>query len=169
MEKAAGLAHRLLGLSRRGGPGREGEAPARHGHGLVLYRQARKEQGKPAPGPRPVFRKQGDAFHQVTCAVYLTPCALYQGDFRLARETLKRGFEAHTAIPDEIGGKAGLLLTQAMTALFEGNFPEARENIDQCKQLAGVHSLASIELLSLTIGGLARHGARATWPEQRRC
>jgi DNA-binding SARP family transcriptional activator len=100
-----------------------------------------------------LFGKQGDAFYQMTCAVYLTPCALYQGDFRLARQTLQRGFEAHRAIPGEIGGKAGLLLITAMTALFEGNFAEARESIDQCKELAGVHALASIELLSLTIGG----------------
>ena len=85
--------------------------------------------------------------------MYLTPCALYQGDFRLARETLKRGFEAHQAVPDEVGGKAALLLTQAMAALFEGNFSEAGESIDRCKDLAGVHSLASIELLSLSIAG----------------
>jgi LuxR family maltose regulon positive regulatory protein len=99
------------------------------------------------------FRKQGDAFYQITCAVYLTPCALYQGDFRLARQSLARGFEAHTLIPDDAASRAALFLTRAMTALFEGNFTEARDSIDQCRNMADHHALESIGFLSLDIEG----------------
>ena len=152
MEKAAALANLLLGDSRRASP--NARARLLLAMGMAWFFTGRLGKSRESLlQALDLFGKQEDAFYQITCAVYLTPCALYQGDFRLARETLQRGFEAHKAIPDEIGGKAGLLLTKAMTALFEGNFAEAQENIDQCKELAGVHALASIELLSLTIAG----------------
>ncbi|HUJ18654.1 MAG TPA: AAA family ATPase [Nitrospirota bacterium] len=100
-----------------------------------------------------LFGKQGDVFYQITCAVYLTPCALYEGDFPLAREALRRGFEAHAAIPHEMGSRAALLLTSAMTALFEGDFTEAQERIDECRRVADSHTLESIGFLSLDIEG----------------
>jgi LuxR family maltose regulon positive regulatory protein len=100
-----------------------------------------------------LFRKQGDHFSQITSAIYLIPCALYQGDFPLAREAVKAGFDAAHAIPEETGGRAALFLTKAMAALFEGNFSEAQECIDQCRSLADTHALESIGFLSLDIGG----------------
>ncbi len=100
-----------------------------------------------------LFAARKDHFYQITSAIYLAPCALYQGDFRTAREALRRGFQAQAAIPEEMGGKAALFLTTAMTALFEGDFREAQENIDQCKNLAEVHALHSIGFLSLDIQG----------------
>ncbi len=99
------------------------------------------------------FAARKDHFYQITCAIYLVPCSLYQGDFRTAREALRRGFQAQAAIPEEMGSKAALFLTTAMTALFEGDFQEAQENIDQCKKLADVHALNSIGFLSLDIQG----------------
>ncbi len=152
MEQAATLAGRLLGRNSRAA------APARARLLLAMgmawfFTGSLAKSRESLLQALALFNRQGDAFFQVTCALYLTPCALYQGDFRLARETLRRGFDAHKTIPDEAGGLAGLYLTQAMAALFEGRFSEARQNIDHCKQLAGVHSLASITLLSLTIGG----------------
>lgn len=100
-----------------------------------------------------LFRKQGDHFSQVTCAIYLIPCALYQGDFRLARDTVRAGLEASDAIPEETGGRTALYLTRAMTALFEGNFNEAEQSIEQCRRMADDHSFESIGFLSLDIGG----------------
>lgn len=100
-----------------------------------------------------LFRKLGDPFYQITCAIYLAPCALYQGDFSQAREALRIGFEADAAIQDEAGGRAALYLTKAMTALFEGNFIEAQECIDQCRNLSEAHALESIGFLSLDISG----------------
>jgi ATP/maltotriose-dependent transcriptional regulator MalT/DNA-binding SARP family transcriptional activator len=100
-----------------------------------------------------LFRKQKDHFYQITSAIYLTPCALYCGDFALARESLKIGFEAFASIPDETGGQAALLLTKAMTALFEGKLTEAQECIDRCKDLADTHALQAIGFLSLDIAG----------------
>jgi len=100
-----------------------------------------------------LFRKQGDHFYHVTTAIYLTPCALYQGDFPLARETVRKGLEANAAIPDEAGGHAALLLVAAMTSLFEGDFAEAQKRLDQCRDLADSHALESMVFLSLDIGG----------------
>jgi DNA-binding SARP family transcriptional activator/predicted negative regulator of RcsB-dependent stress response len=100
-----------------------------------------------------LFRKQGDHFSQVTCAIYLIPCALYQGDLRLARGTVLAGLAASDAIPEETGGRTALYLTRAMTALFEGNFREAEQSIEQCRRMADDHSLESIGFLSLDIGG----------------
>lgn len=103
-----------------------------------------------------LFRMQGDHFSQVTSAVYLIPCALYQGDFPMAREAAVQGFEAASAIPEETGGRAALLLTRAMVALFEGDFAEAQRYLDQCKSLADHHALESIGFLSLDIEGWLR-------------
>jgi len=100
-----------------------------------------------------LFRKQGNHFYQITSAIYLIPCALYQGDFPLAREGVHKGFEASDIIPEEIGGRAALILTKAMAALFEGDFTEAQDCIDQCRRLADTHTLNSIGFLSLDIEG----------------
>jgi LuxR family maltose regulon positive regulatory protein len=100
-----------------------------------------------------LFRKQGNHFYQITCALYLIPCALYQGDFRLAGNTVRSGLEASDAIPEETGGRTALFLTRAMTALFEGNFTEAEQSIEQCRKLVDDHSFESIGFLSLDIGG----------------
>ena len=152
MERAAALAHRLLQGNRRAP--RNARAKLLLAMGMAWFFTGRLAKSRDSLlQALELFAEQADVFYQITCAVYLTPCALYLGDFGLARETLQRGFEAHKAMPGEIGGKAGLLLTRAMTALFEGNFAEARDNIDQCKELAAVHSLTAIELLSLTIAG----------------
>lgn len=102
------------------------------------------------------FRKQGDHYYLITSAVYLTPCALYQGDFPLARDAVRKGLEANNAIGDDSGGRAALMLVAAMTALFEGNFAEAQERIDACKGLADTHSLESMAFLSLDVGGWLR-------------
>ncbi len=100
-----------------------------------------------------LFRKQGDHFYQITTAIYLTPCALYQGDFSLARQTVNRGLEANASIPDEAGGHAALLLVAAMTSLFAGDFVEAQKRLEQCRDLADSHALESMVFLSLDIGG----------------
>jgi len=100
-----------------------------------------------------LFRKHGDHLHQITCSLYLTPCLLYQGDFRAARMVVRTGFESLAAIPDETGSTAALHLIRAMAELFEGNFGEAQKSLDQCKDLADLHALGSIGLLSLDIAG----------------
>jgi ATP/maltotriose-dependent transcriptional regulator MalT/DNA-binding SARP family transcriptional activator len=100
-----------------------------------------------------LFRKTGNHFFQIHSAIYLAPCALYLGDMRLAREAVRKGFEALEAIPEETGGEAALHMAQAMTALFEGNFEEAQEAIDRCHGLAQEYDLEAFDFLSLDIGG----------------
>jgi len=100
-----------------------------------------------------IFSKQNDPVSRITCVLYLVPSALYQGDFRLAREALRKGFEAHASIPEDTGSLAALMLIQAMTALFEGNFFEAQETLGQCTALVDAHALGSIGSLALVIGG----------------
>ncbi|HTG00682.1 MAG TPA: BTAD domain-containing putative transcriptional regulator [Nitrospirota bacterium] len=100
-----------------------------------------------------LFRRQGERYYEITCAMYLAPCALYQGDFRLAREAVQKGVEANAALKDDAGGQAALSLVAAMTALFEGRFADAQECIDQCRNLADIHALETMEYLSLDIGG----------------
>jgi ATP/maltotriose-dependent transcriptional regulator MalT len=100
-----------------------------------------------------IFSKQNDPVSRITSILYLVPSALYQGDFRLAREALRKGFEAYAAIPDDQGSHAALLLILAMTALFEGKFAEAQEARGRCTALADTHALGSIGSLALLIGG----------------
>ena len=66
---------------------------------------------------------------------------------------MRKGLEAHTAIPDEAGCRAALFLVEAMTALFEGDFAEAQHKLAQCRELADSHALESMVFLSLDIGG----------------
>ncbi len=152
MGRTAARAHALLGRSRK--DTRDSSARLLLATGMAWFFIGRLGQGADALRQAlDLFRKQGDHFSQITCAIYLIPCALYQGDFPLAREAVKRGFEASDAIPEETGGRAALFLTKAMTCLFEGNFAEAVQSIEQCRKLADDHAFASIGFLSLDIGG----------------
>lgn len=152
MGRLATMAQTLLG--RMGQEPPEARARLLLATGMAWFFIGRLERGTEALRlALELFRKQKDHFYQITSAIYLTPCALYHGDFALARETVRKGFEAYTCIPDETGGQAALLLTKALTALFEGSLAEAQECIDQCKDLADTHALQSIGFLSLDVGG----------------
>ncbi len=152
MGRDAALAQALLKQSRRASPG--ARARLLLAMGMAWFFIGRLQQASEALRQAlELFRKQGDHFYQITTAIYLTPCALYQGDFRLARDAVRKGLEAHTAIPDEAGGRAALFLVAAMTALFEGDFAEAQQQLDQCRELADSHALESMVFLSLDIGG----------------
>jgi ATP/maltotriose-dependent transcriptional regulator MalT/DNA-binding SARP family transcriptional activator len=152
MGRAAALAHALLGRSGRGS--QEAKARLLLAIGMAWFFIGRLGQGSDALRQAlELFRKQGNHFYHITSAIYLIPCALYQGDFPLAREAVKKGFEASDVIPEETGGRAALFLTRAMTSLFEGNFSEAQDCIDRCRDLADSHALESIGFLSLDIGG----------------
>lgn len=100
-----------------------------------------------------LFRKQRDRFSQIQCAIYLAPCAVYLADFPLAREAVRKGFEALKHVPEEKGGEAALYTVQAMTALNEGNFDEARQCVDKSRALAREHGLEAFDFLALDIGG----------------
>ncbi|MEK6742977.1 MAG: BTAD domain-containing putative transcriptional regulator [Nitrospirota bacterium] len=152
MGRTAALAHALLGRSGRGS--REAKARLLLAIGMAWFFIGRLEQGASALRQAlELFRKQGNHFYQITSAIYLIPCALYQGDFPLAQEAVKRGFEASEMIPEETGGRAALFLTRAMAGLFQGNFSEAQDSIDQCRDLSDSNALESIGFLSLDIGG----------------
>jgi len=152
MGRTAALAQALLARSRR--EKRETRARLLLAMGMAWFFIGRLEQGAGALRQAlELFRKQENHFYQITSSIYLIPCALYQGDFPLAREAVNRGFEASDAIPEETAGRAGLFLTRAMAALFEGNFAEAQDCIDQCRSLTDTHALESIGFLSLDIGG----------------
>lgn len=173
MGRTAARAHALL--ARGGKDTRESRARLLLATGMAWFFIGRLERGADALRQAlDLFRKQGDHFYQITCAIYLIPCALYQGDFPLAREAVKKGFEASDVIPEETGGRAALFLTRAMTCLFEGNFAEAQDCIDQCRALADSHALESIGFLSLDIGGWLKiaqgdhHGAERLLAECKR-
>jgi len=152
MGRTAARAQALLAKNK--GASRESRAPLLLAMGMAWFFTGRLQQGASALRQAlELFRQQGDHFSQITSAIYLIPCALYQGDFPLARDTVNKGFEASNAIPGETGGRAALFLTKAMSALFEGNFSDAQNCIDQCKSLADSHALESIGLLSLDIEG----------------
>ncbi len=126
MGRDAALAQTLLKQNRRASPG--ARARLLLAMGMAWFFIGRLQQASDALRQAlALFRKQGDHFYQITTAIYLTPCALYQGDFRLARETVDRGLEANAAIPDEAGGHAALFLVSAMTSLFAGDFAEAQK------------------------------------------
>jgi LuxR family maltose regulon positive regulatory protein len=99
------------------------------------------------------FSAQDDAYHQIQSAIYLAPCAIYLGDFGLARRAVQKGLDALREAPDEIGGEAALQMAQAMTALFEGKFSESRQCIERCQALAHEFELEAFDFLSLDIGG----------------
>jgi ATP/maltotriose-dependent transcriptional regulator MalT/DNA-binding SARP family transcriptional activator len=152
MARAAAMANKLLARGRRVSPG--ARAKLLLAMGMAWFFIGRLQQGSTALRQAlDLFRKQGDRFYQMTSAIYLTPCALYQGDFGLARLAVREGFEAQESIQDETGGRAALFLVAAMSSLFEGDLPGAQERIDQCRNLADVHSLESMVFLSLDIGG----------------
>jgi LuxR family maltose regulon positive regulatory protein len=152
MGRDAALARALLKQSRRASPG--ARARLLLAMGMAWFFIGRLQQASEALRQAlELFRKKGDPFYQITTSIYLTPCALYQGDFRLARDTVRKGIEAHTAIPDEAGGRAALFLVAAMTALFAGDFADAQEQLDRCRELADSHALESMVFLSLDIGG----------------
>jgi LuxR family maltose regulon positive regulatory protein len=155
MERAAGRARRLLGSADTVSRGTRAEL-------LLALGTAAFFTGKLLPGidalerSLALFRSLGDHFHQISAAIYLAPCALYHGDFRLAREAVRKGFEAQQEAPEEQGGEAALHLVQAMTDLFEGDFASPQASLDACAILAEVHGLESIEFLMLIIGGWVR-------------
>jgi len=173
MGLAAARAQTLLKGSGRESP--EARARLLLAMGMAWFFIGRLRQGSDALRQAlDQFRKKGDHFYQITCAIYLTPCALYQGDFSLAKEAVRKGFEAQAALPDESGGRAALFLVKAMTALFEGNFGEAQESIDHCRDLSDSQALESIGFLSLDIGGWLKiaqgdyHGAEDLLRECKR-
>jgi ATP/maltotriose-dependent transcriptional regulator MalT/DNA-binding SARP family transcriptional activator len=152
MARAAAEAQSLLN---RGGR-QSGEARSRLllALGTAYFFIGRLEQGAQAlQEALDAFGKSGDPYHQIRSAMYLTPCALYQGDFHRAREAVRRGFEAHALLSDEAGGGAALFVAQALCELFEGNFDEAQKNIERSRSLADTHALEPISFLSLDIGG----------------
>ena len=152
MGRDAALAQALLKQNRRASPG--ARARLLLAMGMAWFFIGRLQQASDALRQAlDLFRKQGDHFYQITTAIYLTPCALYQGDFRLAGETVNKGLETSASIPDEAGGHAALLLVAAMTSLFAGDFAGARKRLDQCMDLADSHALESMVFLSLDIGG----------------
>ncbi len=152
MGRDAALAQALLKQNRRASPG--ARARLLLAMGMAWFFIGRLQQASDALRQAlALFRKQGDHFYHITTAIYLTPCALYQGDFLLARETVAKGLEANASIPDEAGGHAALLLVAAMTSLFAGDFAEAQKRLDQCRDLADSHALESMIFLSLDIGG----------------
>ncbi len=155
MERAASRARELL----RSGPrlARSDRARLLLALGTASCFTGRLDQGIEAlQQARELFRSLQDPFHQVTCAVYLTPCSLYRGEFRRAQEAVRRGFEAQRSLPEEPGGEAALLLAQAMTELFLGNFGSAQASMDACLRLSQEHGLEAIRLLMLDIGGWIR-------------
>lgn len=99
------------------------------------------------------FQSLGDHFHQVSCAVYLTTCALYRGDLALAQDAVNRGLLAQRRIPEDRDGESILHLVRAMTELFHGNFMAAETALDSCRRLVNAAHLEAIDLLLLEIGG----------------
>ncbi len=152
MERAAATANTLL---KQGGKGStDARARLLLAIGTAYFFVGRLSQGIEAlQQALELFRKIGDHFYQIHSAIYLAPCSIYHGDFRLAREAVRKGFEALKSIPDETGGEAALHMAQAMTALFEGSFAEAQECIDKCHGLAHEYDLEAFDFLSLDIGG----------------
>ncbi len=146
------LAEKLLAQNRRASPG--ARARLLLAMGMAWFFIGRLQQASDSLRQAlDLFGKQGDHFYQITSAIYLTPCALYRGDFHLARDAVRKGNEAHASIPDEAGCRAALSLVTAMTSLFSGDFVESQKCLDQCRDLADSHALESMMFLSLDIGG----------------
>lgn len=155
MERAAVRAQALLRSGRRASP--QARARLLLALGTAWFFIGRLDRGQDAlQRARQLFRTAGDPFFEVSCAIYLVPCSLYAGDFLLAREAVRAGLEAQQRLPDEPAGAAALQLVSAMTALFEGDFAEARRALDASRDLADRHRLETIGLLLLEIGGWLR-------------
>jgi len=152
MTRAAVMAERLLHSARK--TARETRPRLLLAMGTAFFFIGRLREGAAALREAlDAFRAGKDFHHAIQSAIYLAPCAIYLGDFGLARDAVRKGFEAHQSIPEETGGRAALFMAQAMTALFEGGFKEAGECIDQCRALAQEHDLEAFDFLSLDIGG----------------
>ncbi len=152
MTKAAADAQSLL--KQAGRESAEARARLLLALGTACFFIGRLEQGTRAlQEALDAFGRAGDPYHQIQSAMYLAPCALYQGDFPRAREAVRRGFEAHASLSDETGGGAALFVAQALCELFEGNFDEAQKCIERSRSLADTHALEPIGFLSLDIGG----------------
>lgn len=152
MERAVVRARSLLRKRSRGSRG--AQAALLQAVGTASFFTGNLQQGIDAlRKAMNLYRSIDDRFSEITCAIYLTPCALYSGDFALAREALRRGFEVQHSAPDEPGGESALHLAKAMADLFEGKFAAAKESLDTCKDLSEKFCMESIELLTLTFSG----------------
>ncbi len=152
MARAAAEARALL--KQRGRESAEARARLLLALGTACFFIGRLEEGSRAlQEALDAFGKAHDPYDQIRSAMYLAPCALYQGAFPRAREAVRRGFEAHSLLSDEPGSGAALFVAQALCELFEGNFDEAQKCIEQSKNLADAHALEPISFLSLDIGG----------------
>lgn len=152
MERAAATARSVLARNRR----ETGAHKVRllHALGMAYFFIGRLNPGiESLRKAVDEFARSGDSFSQIHSAIYLVPCCIYKGDFRQARAVIRRGFEALKSIPEDAGSEAALNMAQAMTALFEGNFEEARQCIKRCRNLAQEHDFEAINFLSLDIGG----------------
>ena len=152
MARAALQAQALLRSGRRASPAARARLFLALGTAWFFIGKLEKAQGALQRAMQ-LFQSEGDPFFQISCAVYLAPCALYAGNFRLAREAVRRGFEAQHQLPDEPGGEAALHLVSSMASLFEGDFFHARKALETSRRLAGEHRLETIELLLLEVGG----------------
>lgn len=152
MEQAAIRARKLVHMRKR--ITRATRARLLHSLGIAWFFTGRLDRAIEAlREAMQQFRATGDTFHEVSCAVYLAPSALYRGDFVLARETVRRGFEVQRSIPEDPGGEAALHLAQAMVFLFSGDIVAAGAAVADCRRLVRDNSLESIDLLLLNIGG----------------
>ncbi|MDH4163716.1 MAG: hypothetical protein OEW15_13685 [Nitrospirota bacterium] len=152
MERAVVQAQRILRKQERASP--EARATLLLALGTAWFFTGKLHQGIDAlRKATDLFRSTGDHFSLISCAIYLTPCALYHGDFQLAHDTVAAGFEAQKAATDEPGGEAALFLVQAMTSLFVGDFSAAQESLDAGRRIATEYRIESIDLLLLDIYG----------------
>ncbi len=152
MERALAQAGRLLRRRRREASATR--AALLQAVGMASFFTGRLRQGiETLRAALELFHSVGDHFSVITCSIYLTPCALYHGDFALAREAVQRGFEARRASSDEPGGEAALLLVQAMIRLFQGDFTGAKESLASCRKLTEEYRIESIGLLMLAFSG----------------
>ena len=152
MARAAATANALLKHTKPKSP--EARSRLLLALGTACFFMGKLQQGAEAlQEALDAFSRSRDQYHQIQSAIYLAPCAIYLGNFRLAREAIRRGFGAHASIPEEPGGEAALYMAQGMTALFEGQFAEAQACVDKCQILSQEHELEAFDFLSLDIGG----------------
>lgn len=152
MAKAASAAEALLRTAGKRSP--EARARLLLAIGTTWFFLGRLRQGAESlQEALSLFIAIQDNYLQIHTAIYLAPCAIYLGDFPLARTAVAKGFQALKAIPDETGGEAALHMAQTMTALFEGRFSEAQQCVEKCHALAREFDLEAFDFLSLDIGG----------------
>lgn len=155
MERSAAQADRLLRTCR--GSAADSRARLLLAAGIARFFIGRLQESRDLlTRAAEAFRKSGDSFSQIQCAIYLTPCAVYLGEFGLARDAVSQGADALARIPQEKGGEAALHTVRAMIALNEGDFDEAKECVERCSALAKEYGLEAVDFLSLTIGGWLR-------------